>query len=171
MTFRPELIGELLKGYCNLEDLMGEDGIFKQLTKALIERCLSAELDTYLAEEKAELTAHEMTAARTRGDMQALEDLQLQQEEISREIAAIDKLLETLVIPTKAEVMMANFHEPQVIKHTCLSLIHADLELFFRSPALPPLSSSSSEGSAPLERGSGREWPSVLLRNVCLGSS
>ena len=28
--------------------------IFKQLTKALIERCLSAELDTHLAEEKAE---------------------------------------------------------------------------------------------------------------------
>ncbi len=57
MTFRPELIDELLKGYRNTEDLMGEDGIFKQLTKALIERCLSAELDTHLAEEKAELEA------------------------------------------------------------------------------------------------------------------
>jgi transposase-like protein len=57
MTFRPELIDELLKGYRHPEDLMGEDGIFKQLTKALIERCLSAELDTHLAEEKAELEA------------------------------------------------------------------------------------------------------------------
>ncbi len=57
MTFRPELIDELLKGYRNPEDLIGEDGIFKQLTKALIERCLSAELDTHLAEEKAELEA------------------------------------------------------------------------------------------------------------------
>jgi transposase-like protein len=54
MTFRPELIDELLKEYRNPEDLMGEGGIFKQLTKALIERCLSAELDTHLAEEKAE---------------------------------------------------------------------------------------------------------------------
>ena len=33
---------------------MGEGGIFKQLTKALIERCLSAELDSHLAAEKAE---------------------------------------------------------------------------------------------------------------------
>jgi transposase-like protein len=54
MTFRPELIDELLKEYRSPEDLMGEGGIFKQLTKALIERCLSAELDTHLAEEKAE---------------------------------------------------------------------------------------------------------------------
>jgi len=54
MTFRPELIDELLKEYRNPEDLMGEGGIFKQLTKALIERCLSAELDTHLRQEKAE---------------------------------------------------------------------------------------------------------------------
>lgn len=54
MTFRPELIDELLKEYRSPADLMGEGGIFKQLTKALIERCLSAELNTHLAEEKAE---------------------------------------------------------------------------------------------------------------------
>jgi len=54
MTFRPELIDELLKEYRNPEDLMGEQGIFKQLTKALVERCLSAELDTHLAEKKTE---------------------------------------------------------------------------------------------------------------------
>ena len=54
MIFRPELIDELLKDYKNPEDLMGEGGIFKQLTKALIERCLTAELDTHLEEEKKE---------------------------------------------------------------------------------------------------------------------
>ena len=54
MTFRPELIDELLKEYRNPEDLMGEGGIVKQLTKALIERCLSAELDVHLVEEKAD---------------------------------------------------------------------------------------------------------------------
>jgi len=54
MIFRPELIDELLKDYKNPEDLMGEGGIFKQLTKALIERCLTAELDTHLEEEKQE---------------------------------------------------------------------------------------------------------------------
>jgi putative transposase len=55
MTFIPELIDELLKDYRNPEDLMGEGGIFKQLTKALIERCLTAELDTHLKAEKAEI--------------------------------------------------------------------------------------------------------------------
>jgi len=57
MTFRPELIDELLKDYRQPEDLMGEGGIFKQLTKALVERCLSAELDTHLDEEKASARA------------------------------------------------------------------------------------------------------------------
>jgi putative transposase len=54
MTFRPELIDELLKDYRSPEDLLGESGIFKQLTKALIERCLTAELVTHLEEEKKE---------------------------------------------------------------------------------------------------------------------
>ena len=53
MTFRPELIDELLKDYRNPEDLMGESGIFKQLSKALIERCFSAELDTDLSAERS----------------------------------------------------------------------------------------------------------------------
>jgi putative transposase len=53
MTFRPELIDELLKDYKNVDDLMGQGGIFKQLSKALIERCLTAELDTHLDEEKS----------------------------------------------------------------------------------------------------------------------
>lgn len=57
MTFRPELIDELLKDYQCPDDLMGEGGIFKQLTKALVERCLSAELDHHLTEEKAEADA------------------------------------------------------------------------------------------------------------------
>jgi transposase-like protein len=52
MTFRPELIDERLKDYRNPEDLRGEGGIFKQLTKALVEHCLSAELDTHLEEER-----------------------------------------------------------------------------------------------------------------------
>jgi putative transposase len=54
MTFRPELIDELLQEYRNPEDLMGEGGIFKQLTKALIERCLSAELGTHLEQAQQE---------------------------------------------------------------------------------------------------------------------
>ena len=50
MAFRQEIIDELLKDYQNPEDLMGEGGILKQLTKALVERCLTAEIDTYFQE-------------------------------------------------------------------------------------------------------------------------
>jgi putative transposase len=63
MTFRPELIDELLKEYRNPEDLMGEGGIFKQLTKALVERCLTTELDTHLEEER---TAPEESSPKNR---------------------------------------------------------------------------------------------------------
>jgi putative transposase len=36
MTFLPELLNELLKGYEHPEDLLGEGGILKQLTAALV---------------------------------------------------------------------------------------------------------------------------------------
>lgn len=54
MTFRPELLDELLKGYENPEDLLGNGGILKQLTAALVERCLNAEMKTHLEEQQAE---------------------------------------------------------------------------------------------------------------------
>ncbi len=54
MTFRPELIDELLKDYEKPEDLIGEGGILKQLTKKLVERCLEAEIDVHLETQKAE---------------------------------------------------------------------------------------------------------------------
>ena len=44
MTIRPELLDELLKEYQNPQDLFGENGIIKQLTKGMIERCLQAEM-------------------------------------------------------------------------------------------------------------------------------
>lgn len=56
MTFSPELLDELLKGYENPEDLLGQGGILKQLTAALVERCLNAELKTQLEEQRTELT-------------------------------------------------------------------------------------------------------------------
>ncbi|MBE9011787.1 IS256 family transposase [Pseudanabaenaceae cyanobacterium LEGE 13415] len=54
MTFRPELLDELLKNYQSPEDLVGEGGILKQLTAALVERCLNAEMEHHLEEERAE---------------------------------------------------------------------------------------------------------------------
>jgi putative transposase len=54
MTCRPELIDEILQDYKNPEDLMGEGGISKKLTKALVEYCLNAEMNTHLQEQRAE---------------------------------------------------------------------------------------------------------------------
>ncbi len=39
-----ELIDALLANYKKPEDLIGQDGILKQLTKALVERALQADL-------------------------------------------------------------------------------------------------------------------------------
>jgi len=47
-----ELIDKLLEGYQKPEDLIGENGLLKQLTKALVERALSAELTHHLGYDK-----------------------------------------------------------------------------------------------------------------------
>ncbi len=38
MTIRKEILDELIRDYKNLEDLLGENGLLKQLTKALLEQ-------------------------------------------------------------------------------------------------------------------------------------
>ena len=50
----PELLDQLLSGYTTPEDLTGEQGLFKQLKKALIERALGAELSEHLGYEKGD---------------------------------------------------------------------------------------------------------------------
>lgn len=52
MEIRKELLDELIKDYKKPEDLIGETGILKQLTKALMERALGAELTNHLGYEK-----------------------------------------------------------------------------------------------------------------------
>ena len=49
---RPELLDELLSGYEKPSDLLGEDGIFRQLKKRLLERALNAELSEHVGYEK-----------------------------------------------------------------------------------------------------------------------
>ena len=48
MTIRPELIDELLKDCAGPREVLAEGGLLKQLTKAIIERCLESELDEHL---------------------------------------------------------------------------------------------------------------------------
>ena len=53
-TVRPEILDELLAGYERPEDLLGEEGLFRQLKKALLERALGAELSAHLGYEKGD---------------------------------------------------------------------------------------------------------------------
>ena len=50
--FSDELVDKLLEGYDKPEDLIGKDGILKQLTGRLLERVLDAEITTHLGYEK-----------------------------------------------------------------------------------------------------------------------
>jgi hypothetical protein len=54
MPIKPEHLDELLAGYEKPEDLLGEEGLFKQLKKALLERALGAELTHHLGYEKGD---------------------------------------------------------------------------------------------------------------------
>jgi len=52
MPISKEILDELIKDYKNPEDLLGEQGLLKQLTKALLERAMQAELTHELGFEK-----------------------------------------------------------------------------------------------------------------------
>jgi putative transposase len=52
MTINDELIDNLLKDYEKPEDLIGENGLLKQLTKRLLERAMSAEMTEHVGYEK-----------------------------------------------------------------------------------------------------------------------
>ena len=54
----PDLIDQLLAGYQTPEDLIGENGLLKQLTKAVVERALQAEMSAHLGHGKHESVAN-----------------------------------------------------------------------------------------------------------------
>lgn len=61
-AIRPELLDELLANCSAMptqEELFGPDGVMKQLSKMLIERCLEAELTTHVGHEKHERAEEE----------------------------------------------------------------------------------------------------------------
>ncbi len=52
MPIKPERLDELLKEYNSPDDMFGSDGLLQQLTKALVERAMQAELSHHLGYEK-----------------------------------------------------------------------------------------------------------------------
>jgi putative transposase len=58
MEIKTELIDELLKGYQKPEDVIGENGLLKQLTKAVLERAMNVELTQHVGYEKHDPAGH-----------------------------------------------------------------------------------------------------------------
>src|SRR5215204_762388 len=58
MTIDNELIDNLLKDYKKPEDIIGENGLLKQLTKQLLERAMAAELTEHVGYEKHDAAGH-----------------------------------------------------------------------------------------------------------------
>src|SRR5450756_1019331 len=80
MTIDVKLIDQLLTGYKKPEDIIGENGLLKQLTKAILERALTAEMSDHLGYEKHDPAGHHrgntrngISAKTLRGDFGELE--------------------------------------------------------------------------------------------------
>ncbi len=58
MAIELRLVDKLLADYKKPEDLIGENGLLKQLTKALLERAMRAELTEHLGYEKHNPAGH-----------------------------------------------------------------------------------------------------------------
>jgi putative transposase len=63
MAIDPKLIDKLLADYKKPEDIIGEHGLLKQLTKAVLERAMQAEMTEHLAMRS---TTRRATTAATR---------------------------------------------------------------------------------------------------------
>ena len=57
-TIKPELLDELLSGVASPDDLMGDEGLFRQLKKVLMERALADELTHHLGYAKGDPGGH-----------------------------------------------------------------------------------------------------------------
>ena len=53
-----EFIDNLLKDYKKPEDIIGENGLLKQLTKRLLERAMAAEMTEHVGYEKHDVTGN-----------------------------------------------------------------------------------------------------------------
>src|ERR1700689_3665219 len=65
MAIDLKLIDKLLVDYKKPEDIIGENGLLKQLTKALLERAMQAEMTEHLGYEKHDSAGHNSGNSRT----------------------------------------------------------------------------------------------------------
>ena len=80
MSIDPKLVDQLLADYKRPEQIIGENGLLKQLTKALLERAMNAELDEHLGYDKHDPAGYNSgksrngtTKKKLKGDFGAIE--------------------------------------------------------------------------------------------------
>src|SRR5260370_14776985 len=73
MAIDLKLIDKLLADYKKPEDIIGENGLLKQLTKALLERAMQAELTEHLGYEKHDPAGHNSGNSRNGGTTKTLQ--------------------------------------------------------------------------------------------------
>src|SRR5215472_12015065 len=64
MAIDKKLIDQLLTDYKKPEDIIGENGLLKELTKAILERVLEAEMTEHLGYEKHDPAGHHRSNTR-----------------------------------------------------------------------------------------------------------
>src|SRR6266700_2241157 len=72
MAIDLKIIDKLLADYKSPEDIIGENGLLKQLTKALLERAMQAELTEHLGYEKHDPAGHNSGNSRNGGTTKTL---------------------------------------------------------------------------------------------------
>src|SRR5260370_41704059 len=72
MAIDKALLDQLLADYKKPEDIIGENGLLKQLTKAILERALQAELTDHLRFEKHDPAGHHSGNSRNGSGRKAL---------------------------------------------------------------------------------------------------
>ena len=73
MTIDNKLIDSLIKDYQKPEDILGEQGLLKQLTKAILERVMQAELTYHLGSEKHSLYGYNTGNSRNGSSQKTLQ--------------------------------------------------------------------------------------------------
>lgn len=163
MEIRKEILDELIKGYKNPEDLIGENGLLKQLTKSLLERAMAAELTHELGFERYDKSSLKENGNRRNGT--SSKTVRSKHGEIELEIPRDRNSEFEPVIVKKHQRRFDGFDD------TILSLysrglstreIKAHLEEIYGVEVSPDLISSATEAVSDLVR----EWQTRPLEAV-----
>jgi len=108
MTINTDVIDELLKHYKTPEEILGENGLLKQLTKAVFQRALQAEMTLHLGHEKHATVSNKSGNARNGSSAKTIKgDFGTMPIEIPRDR---DSSFEPVIIP-KGQTRFAGFDD------------------------------------------------------------